>query len=615
MQHHNHHQQHHYHSKLRLFTGPLCLWYGTNSYRNIAKRQAELTIKSARVTRAVQLGVLVGFAVVVPKFDPTDQHHDTMRAMSIILMVSRACLTIEYASTLWHVRKCKKTSLLYLQVALHAAASAVYLGITFGFKQGAGSRIYMTWYFISGAEAIGSIILSNLTPVLALTQTHLMKRMTLLTVMIMGDGMIQVAKDVVTIVKNPGAWDSRTISLLTASVATIYFILLIYFDWMRSTFYLPPLRQQFWASLHLPFHLALVLFMQAFTQYLIWSKIVTQYNRVLDISSLSHDDPDANVTSTGAAIRDGLNASIQLFFTDYPPKIAGTLDTVNNALNNITKIPESVWGQILNSSGFNLDPPSNLPDVQEWTSMLTSAIRILFLSMANALFAAFGINLDSDIADKEPNKDVKGGGYQKLVHDKTWGRYRLVFAYGYIAAGCTIFFMTVLAIVSRTTHLKIWPITRFAIILLLALGTGLVSVIWFSGDTLQMFLASAWVIPTITFVWAIILIATHINGESAERNAVRFTRGQSGNSPHTPPQALIQSLPESGHRDKYAADAHDAEAQHRPQSRKHRMLPDPRNDRQGAAPTIAPGFGMMDPRPRSSYDLSGDEEIVMKCGL
>ncbi|KAJ6436392.1 low temperature requirement A [Purpureocillium lavendulum] len=123
--------------------------------------------------------------------------------------------------------------------------------------------------------------------------------------------------------------------------------------------------------------------------------------------------------------------------------------------------------------------------------------------------------------------------------------------------------MAVLAIVSRTTHLKIWPITRFAIILLLALGTGLVSVIWFSGDTLQMFLASTWVIPTITFVWAIILIATHINSESTERNAVRFTRGQNGNSPHTSPQALIQSLPESGHRDKYAADAHDAEAQHR----------------------------------------------------
>lgn len=35
----------------------------------------------ARATRAIQLGVLVGFVVVAPKFNPKDQDLDTMRAM------------------------------------------------------------------------------------------------------------------------------------------------------------------------------------------------------------------------------------------------------------------------------------------------------------------------------------------------------------------------------------------------------------------------------------------------------------------------------------------------------------------------------------------------------
>lgn len=34
-----------------------------------------------RLTRAIQLGVLVGFVVVAPNYDPSDQHMETMRAM------------------------------------------------------------------------------------------------------------------------------------------------------------------------------------------------------------------------------------------------------------------------------------------------------------------------------------------------------------------------------------------------------------------------------------------------------------------------------------------------------------------------------------------------------
>lgn len=129
-----------------------------------------------------------------------------LTAAAIILAISRACLSVEYATTLWHVRKFKKARLpLYLQTAVHVAASVIYLGITFRFQQGR-SRVFMTWYFISGAEGILTILLSNFSPVLSLTKTHLMKRMTLLTVMMLGDGIVQVSKEVVTIVKKPDAW-------------------------------------------------------------------------------------------------------------------------------------------------------------------------------------------------------------------------------------------------------------------------------------------------------------------------------------------------------------------------------------------------------------------------
>lgn len=121
-------------------------------------------------------------------------------------MFSRACLAVEYGSILWHVRKYKKTGLpLGLQIVVNASAALVYLGITFRFQNG-HSRVYMTWYFIAGAEAIITILISNIWPVLSFTKTHLMKRMGLLTIMILGDGMTDIAQDVAKIVKTPEAW-------------------------------------------------------------------------------------------------------------------------------------------------------------------------------------------------------------------------------------------------------------------------------------------------------------------------------------------------------------------------------------------------------------------------
>ncbi|KAK9442403.1 Low temperature requirement A [Metarhizium brunneum] len=482
----------------------------------------------ARATRAIQLGVLVGFVVVAPKFNPKDQDLDTMRAMSLILCFSRACLAVEYASTLWHVRRYKKAHMpLYLQIALHAAASAVYLGVTFRFTREKQSRVYMTWYFIAGGEAILSLLLSNLSPVASLTKTHLMKRMTLLTVMIMGEGIQQLAKEVVTIVKNPTAWDSTTIGLVTAGTTTIYLVFLVYFDWLRDSFYLPRLRQQLWTSLHLPFHLALVLFMQGFTQYLLWSKITGQAERALNIA----DPFDDAKEMTSLKVRDSINASVQAFFQDYPPKILSTVETVNQALSNFTTISNSFWPLLVNGtvpSDLSSAPPGYEADL----ATTNDAFLTLSIAMYNALFGAFGINLDEDVSHKYPTaaKEVKDGGYQVLILSKTLERYYLVFAYGYIAAGCTIVLMVLLTIVARTTPFKPWPIARLAIILLLGLGTGLVATLWYDDQKLGVFLATPWVLPTITFVWAAIFILTHLNGQGIKRNRDRLRRRKDGGS-------------------------------------------------------------------------------------
>jgi low temperature requirement protein LtrA len=95
---------------------------------------------------------------------------------------------------------------LLIQASLHVASAAILLGIAFIFQEDEHSYAFMAWYFVAGFEALASLLLSNVSPTFGLTETHLMKRLTLMTVMILGASICEVAKSVVTIVKNPDAW-------------------------------------------------------------------------------------------------------------------------------------------------------------------------------------------------------------------------------------------------------------------------------------------------------------------------------------------------------------------------------------------------------------------------
>lgn len=115
---------------------------------------------------------------------------------------------------------------LLLQTLLNVATGAIYLGITFRFehydKSGHNSRVFITWYFIAAAEALLTITLSNFWRTLSFTRTHLMKRMSLLTVMILGDGIVSIAQNVVTIVKRPDAWSKCPNCLFTQPSYNLY---------------------------------------------------------------------------------------------------------------------------------------------------------------------------------------------------------------------------------------------------------------------------------------------------------------------------------------------------------------------------------------------------------
>lgn len=105
---------------------------------------------------------------------------------------------------LFHLRKHKRSILpLALQAGIYFVAAVVYLGISFAFREDGRNPAYMTWYFISGAEALATLAIAQMAHTVEISSTHLMKRMALLTVMILGEGVESLAKKVITIVNGP----------------------------------------------------------------------------------------------------------------------------------------------------------------------------------------------------------------------------------------------------------------------------------------------------------------------------------------------------------------------------------------------------------------------------
>lgn len=171
--------------------------------------------------------------------------------------------------------------------------------------------------------------------------------------------------------------------------------------------------------------------MQSFTQYLIWAKVVVQFNRAFNIANpLDPVDgiPIAKNTKT-AEIVQSLNSSIVLFFQDWPPKIQSAQETINDSLKRIGEIPDDFWwaaAQI--PSDTVIDDPSKLPDsLIDSASSLVGEIYILLSTMSNALFGAFGIDVSQDLMQKGKVNvtDIKNGAFQLQVQDKTWQRYGL----------------------------------------------------------------------------------------------------------------------------------------------------------------------------------------------
>ena len=179
-----------------------------------------------RICKLLHFGVMVSYAVVGTNFDPSNiaEHYVTFRQLSLILVISRIVLIIQYGSVLFWIKGHKKViTPILIQMATFAIGAIISLGLLFTFKSKTFGRPYIGWYAIAALEAIVVFLSSSQWRVVSFKRTNLNERCGLLTLIILGEGIIVLTKAMNSVVKG-----ENFSSAIIAQIISAVLIIVIY---------------------------------------------------------------------------------------------------------------------------------------------------------------------------------------------------------------------------------------------------------------------------------------------------------------------------------------------------------------------------------------------------
>ncbi|KAI0011550.1 hypothetical protein F4779DRAFT_615370 [Xylariaceae sp. FL0662B] len=457
-----------------------------------------------RCCKAVHLGVMVGFAEIGTSFNPDEQIVEVFRTMSLFLAVSRFTLFIQYGVVAYQIRKyVDGRGPVFITALLHLCAAAIYFGISFRYDLGRSSRVFVVWYIGGVVEMTLHLSLSQLSNVLSFLGTHLGERLNLLTLVILGEGIIILAKSVTLIVKDTyvkdikfTTWSPTLIGIATASCALIYIIFQLYFDWMHEEHSMSKRHQVWWASIHLPFHIALVLLLEGANQFFVWARINESIAAAIDkVVQAQYSLPEKPTSEEMSKMLEGV---VYPFLKKYQPAdVLETWQSVRELLDHIAHIPDSFW-------------TDSKPDADTTEHFEKDLVELIY-TMVNAIYTAFDIEVP-----EEPDHEGHPSEYmQTEASEAIMRRFVLVYIYSFACAGIVLIFLTVMHAISKRKGWSPFNISRTAICLLIAIGLGLLATIASKWDKVAYdegatrFIGSAWMLPTIALCYFFVLVMTH----------------------------------------------------------------------------------------------------------
>jgi hypothetical protein len=347
-----------------------------------------------RLCKAIQFGIMVGLAVEGPNYDLDNYQPDTFKTLSLILMVSRLVLAVQYAAAWWWLREYKKAHApLLVHITTLFVSAMVLLGLSFAFTGPQSVRVIDGWYVLVGVEAVTILFVSGSTPFLNFRKTNIIERLGLLTLIILGEGIMGLGEAVGKINDADGVFSPDVIGLIISAVLIVYFLYMLYFDQIETKGKkVGSFRQQIWSLGHFPFHVCILLVVEGISQFTIWRRILDYLNQIAnEITAI--EQPTSNTTAAWEGYAAAINATLmQQFngtnFTDPLTGIAqsdGNPDNINLELVNIL----GIVGEAV-ADGFQVEIPEGYDD--SGLDALTQIVT-LFSTVFLYFFISAGLTL------------------------------------------------------------------------------------------------------------------------------------------------------------------------------------------------------------------------------
>ncbi|KAK7752843.1 hypothetical protein SLS62_005185 [Diatrype stigma] len=442
-------------------------------------------------------------------------------------MVSRLSLAIQYSITVLRghrrIGSGSRKAVLWT-IGFHLVFALTYLGVSFYTTHNPKSNVFTFWYYAALVELIIHSLHARLSSTLSFLGTHLTERLNLLTLIILGEGIIIITKKVAVLVENTWikgnetSWSPALIGTIASAAGLAYIIFQLYFDWMHEDGGSNLTTHILWILFHMPFHISLVLLVEGGNQFIVWRRAI----EAIDAASATLEGAAFGFQQIDdtKAIVDRIKEPVMSLLDAYKPSDeVTTLRTVNDAFSDMETIPNEFWSMYEQLS-------ANQPVKRRWLDDISKVISAVF----NGINNSFEITDTDDNLLSSPDNDfisvVKDNGYGKLQDDfgfrsvesdayiATTEKFRVVFVYTFVCAGLVLALLVALHLLSkrqRWTHFNTFKTTfSFMIALLLSV----ISLLSLSTDALTRALMFPWQLPVIAVSYFIALVLTHIRQPS-----------------------------------------------------------------------------------------------------
>lgn len=183
----------------------------------------------SRFFKLISFLVMTSFVALSPIYNTIADGGESaaFTGLALVLMSMRFVMVIQYSIVLYFVHGFRKTLIpLLLTIAVYLitgfAFLATYLADSRSMLTGAqGSTHVIRWYIIIAVEVIAMMIISSIWRVLSFRHTHLVERVGLLTLIVMGEGIIGMIKAATydLLGRNSSIWAEA--GLITSAVIVI----------------------------------------------------------------------------------------------------------------------------------------------------------------------------------------------------------------------------------------------------------------------------------------------------------------------------------------------------------------------------------------------------------